>query len=146
MKTLFLILILVVFGCGQTVDTMFVDINIPAPQEVIDQIQTLECFYQEDAVASNIGLYTSMPLSEARALGGVLGSTYQGLQTNLELEVTANGNWFNFAVFGLDANGNEVVHQVGFINYHLRSGTCGIQQLPVGVINESVIIQVNVSF
>ena len=48
MKTLILVLLLVIAVYGQyQPDTMQVRVTIPAPQEVIDQVVTLECFFQE---------------------------------------------------------------------------------------------------
>lgn len=149
MKTLFLILLfpLLVF-CQYHQDTMNVSITIPTDQLVIDQIETLECFFQESAIAGNISLYASMSIEEARTLGGVLDTTYQGSLNYFTYNVTANGNYFNFAVFGLDVNGNEVIHQIGNTVYHLQSGTCGIQRLPLmqDIIHENILIQVQVDF
>ena len=102
MKTFILFLLLTVFVCGQyQADTMNVSIVIPADSLVIDQIETLECFFQESVFAGNIGLRDSMSIAEARALGGVLDTTFQGSPDHFTYNVIANGNYFNFAIFGL---------------------------------------------
>ena len=131
MRALLLSLLLIIPLFGQTYDdtVMNIDITIHAPTEVVERIDEVRCYIEVRPQGQVMQVYTGMPLAEAEALGGTLvqSSTY-GDPINYQL--LANGNQYNVCVFGLDG-GNEIVQQVGFTNYHLRSGTSGVGTLPL---------------
>ena len=148
MKTLILFLLFTAFACGQyQQDTLSVDISFPAfPQEVIDNIDHYQWFTETKPQGQNMELYEGMPLAEALALVDVTVGT--PMQFPFNIEVLANGDQFNVAVFGLDGNGDELVYELNLsTTYHVGSGV-GSVVLPqiYDMQHHYINIQVDVGF
>ena len=150
MRYTLLTLLLIVFALSAQIYSdavMNIDITVPAPDEVIDQISEVRCYIETRPEGEVMRLYTGMPLAEAEALGGTLvqTGTYPGV---INYTLPANGYQYNVGVFGLDESGNELVHTVGFDRYFLRCGVSGVGNLPLMqlVTDHDVYIQVNVTF
>lgn len=150
MKTLILFIGLTIGIYGQfALDTINVDIGIPAPQEVIDEIYTLKCFYETREVGEVMYLFGGMSLEQAESIfGDSVSVSYSGIQPSFGFGVIANGWQYNLAVFGLDSLGNELIYVVNEHRYLIRSGVSGIGYLPLipSISDTTVYIQVNVNF
>ena len=148
MKTLFLILLIpVITFCQFQQDTMQITINIPAPQEVIDEIYELRTYIETRPVGQQMFLYSGMPIDEAEALGGVLVQSDSGIVTSFGYGLLANGYSYNVAIFGLDSLEQEVVHQIGYDRYFLRCGLAyGTLPLISDITDHQIYINVQVDF
>ena len=147
-RIIFILLLLTTYACSQfQPDTMNIAISIPAPQEVQDSVRTLRCYIEKVPVGQQLALYNGIPLASARALGGVLTSTYQSNQLSFGLEVEANGEQYAVGVFGLDASGAEVIKLIGNDRYLLRcSVASGLLPLIQTVNDHIIYLNVTVNF
>ena len=147
-KTLTIFLILVVAACGQyQPDTMNVSISIPAPQEVIDQVDTLRAYIETRPLGSQMYILQGMPLAAAVALGGTDVQLVQGTQFSFGYELPANGYQFHVGVFALDNTGSEVVYSIGEDRYLLRCGVAsGILPLIQDITDHVIYLNVTVDF
>ena len=148
MKTLLLFLLFTAFACGQyQQDTLQVDISFPAfPQAVIDNIDSYQWFIETKPQGQTMELYSGMPLDDALALANVTIGT--PVQFPFNVELLANGDQFNVAVFGLDTAGDELSYMLDEFNrYNVKCGVAGgtLPQI-VDITEHDVYIQVNLGF
>jgi len=140
---LFILLPLLAF-CQFADTTMQINISIPAPTEVVEQIDTLK--YYIGTFESNPGWMVGMPI-ESMGLYQTTQTSLAGLQTSYGLVLPADGSIYGVAVFALDSQGNELIYTTGYDRYFLRSGVA-VGQLPLQqtITDHDVYIQVNVTF
>jgi len=145
MKKLLLLLLLPVLLFGQfEPDVMNVNITFPVMMENL--IVGYECYYESRPQGQPMILNSGMTLVEARNLSGGITITSTP-DDSFSYDVIANEYSFNFLVFGLNLDGDEIVHQVGFDRYFLRPdmayGTLPLQQ---SIIDHNVYLNVTVDF
>jgi len=118
---------------------MTVDIEIPVPQEIRNNIETLVAIVDQSPTQGGIRLYQGISYYNASQITTGIDTTFQGIVTNFGYQLAANGNWFTVGAFALDENGNEIEQIVGDKNYHLIGGVAPLQLLPTPTATDTTV-------